>query len=245
MLDRLTGWSTRHRLIVVVAALLFVVSLLVLLYLAGNPSRDGRTVMRGPAPIPSRSPSASRTTTAQPSASPALSALSRTDDPVAYAREVAAALFDVNPAVVSRAEFLDFWRGELPTVVYSDGAAKGLTLHVQNVDAIDNLTSSWIPPESVWETDAAEHTTSQFQITSVSVPDYWVEAVAQGTFRDPGLHMERVMGVLTQTYGTDTAHRQASARSIVIDLGLLCRPTEPGGCRLLAPQPPPGGDISQ
>ena len=68
------------------------------------------------------------------------------------------------------------------------------------------------------------------------VPDYWIEAVANGTFRDPGLRMERVMGVLTQTYGTELAHRATAARPVIIDLVLLCGPTQPGGCRLLAPQ---------
>ena len=153
-----------------------------------------------------------------------------------YARAVAAALFGVNPGVVSRAEFLRFWREQLPTVVYSDGAVKGLTLAVQNQDAIDNLTSSWIPPQAAWSAEASQDTTNSFAITSVSVPDYWIEAVANGTFRDPGLRMERVMGVLTQTYGTELAHRATAARPVIIDLVLLCGPTQPGGCRLLAPQ---------
>ena len=166
--------------------------------------------------------------------------LPRTDDPAGYARQVAAALFDVDPAAVTRPAFLRFWQGELPTVVYADAAAKGLSLAAQNADAIDNLTSAWIPSQAVWDSEAADQTISQFTITSVSVPDYWANAVAAGTYRDPGLHLERVMGVLTQTYGRDPAQRYTSARSVVIDLGLLCGPTQPGGCRLAAPQQPPG-----
>jgi hypothetical protein len=71
-----------------------------------------------------------------------------------------------------------------------------------------------------------------------------VNAVAAGTFRDPGLRMERVTGVLTQSYGTDPPHRSSTARPVVIDLALLCGPTQSGGCRLVAPQPPPGPGTS-
>jgi hypothetical protein len=108
-----------------------------------------------------------------------------------------------------------------------------------------------------------DHTRSRFTITSVTVPDYWANAVANGTYRDPGLHMERVMGVLTDTYDTSNARtaaagtsavgassasstvttgvpgRGSTSRAVVIDLGLLCGPTQPGGCRLVAPQKPP------
>ena len=132
-----------------------------------------------------------------------------------------------------------------PTVVYTDAAAKGLTLREQNHDAIDNLTRWWIPPQQVWDSEAADHTRSRFTITSVTVPDYWANAVANGTYRDPGLHMERVMGVLTQTYDTSdattgstgssavaappasptgTRGRGSTSRAVVIDLGLLCGP---------------------
>lgn len=176
------------------------------------------------------------------SATPApasMSALVRTDDPAVYARAVASSLFDVDPAAVSRSAFLRFWSEEFPTVVYSDAAAKGLTLAVQNRDAMTNLTSAWVPPASAWSSEASEHLQNQLTITSVAVPDYWVNAVAAGQFRDPGLRMERVLGVLAQSYGA-TGQRFSSSRSVVIDLALLCGPTQPGGCRLLAPQQPPG-----
>jgi hypothetical protein len=220
-------------------------SLIVLLLLAAHP---GHTRARGPLSVPI-SPSAEPASPSHPSVSSlprtVPPTLPRTDDPVRYAREAASALFDVDPEAVTREEFLQFWRGELPTVVYSDAAAKGLTLATQNSDAIENLTDSWIPPRDAWNSEAAERTTNRFVITSVSVPDYWINDVAAGIFRDPGLHMERVMGVLTQIYGIDPTDRQTSARSVVIDLGLLCGPTQPGGCRLLAPQQPPGaGDAA-
>lgn len=174
-----------------------------------------------------------------PKASPAMPALVRTDDPLAYARSVASTLFTVDPGVVSRSEFLRFWGNELPTVVYSDAATKGLTLAAQNRDAMTNLTSAWVPPPSAWSSEASENLKSRLTITSVTVPDYWVNAVAAGQFRDPGLHVERVLGVLAQSYGA-TGRRFSSSRSVVIDLALLCGPTQPGGCRLLAPQQPPG-----
>lgn len=245
MYDWLTGSSSpRRRLAVaaVVAALIGSLVLLLLLAVHSPRSRSGSFDRAPAAAAPDTSVSMDRPSVSsnEPTVLPALP---RTDDPVAYAREVATALFDVDPAHVNRAEFVRFWRGELPTVVYSDAAGKGLTLATQNADAIDNLTSSWIPPQSAWDSEASEDTRNRFRITSVSVPDYWVNAVAEGTFRDPGLHMERVMGVLTQTYGTHSTHRQTSSRSVVIDLGLLCGPTQPGGCRLLAPQrPPTAGD---
>lgn len=248
MFDMSAGsWSGRRRLAIAAVVAALVGSLGVLLLLAGHSSPGGSISSARPARGSAANISAAPGRSAVASTGRAiLPALPPSDDAAAYAREVADALFDVDPADVSRMEFLQFWRGELPTVVYSDGAAKGLTLTVQNADAIDNLTSSWIPPASAWASEATEHTTNRFTITSVSVPDYWVNAIADGTFRDPGLHMERVMGVLTQTYGTDPAHRQTSSRSVVIDLGLLCGPTQPGGCRLLAPQKAPGaGDATQ
>lgn len=243
MFDTITGWSPRRRLAVggVVAVLVAVVAGV---FLAGvrtdgrsNASRKG--VQSSPSAPPASMPDLPAT-----SPPPVLPALPRTDDPVAYARAVATALFDVDPAAVSRADFLRFWTDELPTVVYSDAAAKGLTLAAQNADAIDSLTKSWIPPQGAWDSEATARTTNQFRITSLAVPDYWVNAVAEGTFRDPGLHMQRVMGVLTQTYGTDPLRRHTSTRSVVIDLVLLCGPTQPGGCRLLAPQPPPGAGLA-
>lgn len=221
-------------------AVVAVIAALALWSAAGRPgpatelprARAGKTMASRPQPPPSAS--------ATPPASSPLPSLSRTDDPGAYAREVAAALFGVDPATVTRAEFLQFWQGELPTVVYTDAASKGLTLSAQNADAIDALTRWWIPPQAAWVSEAAEHTINRFTITSVTVPDYWANAVADGTFRDPGLHMERVMGVLTLQYGLDPLHRETASRSVVIDLGLLCGPTQVGGCRLVAPQPPPG-----
>lgn len=232
-------WSPRRRLTVAGAAVLAAVLVAVALMLTASApslhSASGPTVVSAPAAASTASPM-----TSAPKSSSVLPPLPRADDPATYAREVADALFDVNPAAVTRAEFLRFWQAELPSVVYSDAAAKGLGLAAQNGDAISNLTQAWIPPQDAWRSEATEQTTNQFTITSVSVPDYWVNAVADGSFRDPGLHLERVMGVLHQSYGTDPAHRQTSTRSVVIDLGLLCGPTQPGGCRLLAPQAPPG-----
>jgi hypothetical protein len=182
--------------------------------------------------------------TASPSLkSPAsIAALPSTDDPVVYASAAASRLFDVNPSIVGRPQFVAFWRANLPTVVYADGAAKGLTLAEQNADAIDNLIHGWIPSEATWRAEATDALVSQLRITSIFVPDYWVNAVTSGEFTDPGLHMERVMGVLTQTYGL--GHRYSATRTIAIDLGLLCGPTQPGGCRLVAPQKPPGQDAN-
>jgi hypothetical protein len=214
----------------------------------GRPAAHAQTA-RSSAPVqfgppggsaPPRSSSVSSSVTPSPTPQVAIAALPVTDDPVVYASAVADRLFDVTPSKVSRGGFLAFWRANLPTVVYADGAAKGLTLAEQNADAIDNLTHGWIPSDATWGAEAADATVSQLRITSVSVPDYWVNAVAAGEFTDPGLHMERVMGVLTQSYGV--SHRYAVTRAIAIDLGLLCGPTQPGGCRLVAPQKPPGQD---
>lgn len=246
------GWLTRRRIAIAVVALVLTGSLTVLVLLATQGSRipnarPTSTPLTYSPPASAANRARSTPPTVQPSSIPpaALPALPRTDDPVVYAREVADALFGVSPGAVTRDQFLRFWRGELPTVVYSDGAAKGLTLAVQNQDAINNLTTSWIPPQGAWTVEAQEHTVNSFQITAVSVPDYWIEAVANGTFRDPGLQMERVMGVLTQTYGGDPGPRATAARPVIIDLVLLCGPTQPGGCRLLAPQQTAGaGDAA-
>lgn len=227
MLEVISSWSPRRKIAAVGVALVLLALVILLLVTAMRAHRD-------PAATPTPRPRAGAPSAPPITLAPALPPLPRTDDPVVYAREVATALFDVNPSTVTRPEFLQFWQAELPTVVYSDGAAKGLTLAVQNADAIGNLTSSWIPSQSAWDIEAAQHTTTRFLITSVSVPDFWMQEIAAGTFRDPGLHMERVLGVLTQTYGVGERH--TLSRSVVIDLGLLCGPTQPGGCRLLAPQ---------
>lgn len=229
----------RARLAAAAVLALAAALILTLVMTRHSPRPTGHAAARVPSPVESTpATSATQPIPSVPTSStaPAAPALVRTDDPVTYARAVAAALFDVAPADVTRPAFLAFWEHELPTVVYSDGAAKGLTLRAQNADAIDNLTSYWIPTQAVWTSDAEQRTTGHIQITSVTVPDYWVNAVADGTLRDPGLRMERVMGVLTQSYGTST--RETSSTSVVIDLGLLCGPTQPGGCRLLAPQQP-------
>lgn len=194
-----------------------------------------------PPPTANSRPAASTQST-RPAPTPrpaeALPALPTTEDPAAYAAAVAARLFDVSPADLPRADFLRFWRANLPTVVYSDGAAKGLTLRTQNADAINNLTHGWIPSQATWTSEAAEATVGRLRTISVSVPAYWIDAVSSGEFTDPGLHMERVTGVLTEDYGV--GRRYTTTRPIVIDLGLLCGPTQPGGCRLLAPQQPSG-----
>jgi hypothetical protein len=239
VIDSFTAWSPHRRLITLgLAASVIVLSLVAALLLTSSRTSD-RAAPNAPTkalPAPSASAVPGPTPTA-PSA--ALRPLPRTNDPVTYARDVAGALFGVSPVTLTRPEFLTFWQGELPSVVYADAATKGLTLAAQNADVIDNLTTSWIPPQPAWDSEAAEYTMNRFTITSVSVPDYWVNAVADGTFTDPGLHMERVMGVLTQRYGADPARQYTSSRSVVIDLGLLCRPTQAGGCRLVAPQQPP------
>ena len=223
------------------AALLTVV---VMTFLAVRGTHRAPTAQRQVDVVPTRTasapvvpPSATPPASDEPAA-PTHAALMRTDDPDTYARSVAAALFDVDVRTVSRDAFLDFWTQQAPSVVYSDAAAKGLSLEAQNQDLIDNLTTWWIPSSAVWSSEAAADTVQQLQITSVTVPDYWANAVADGTFRDPGLRMERVMGVLTQHYGTDQRH--TATRALVIDLALLCGPTQPDGCRLLSPQQPPG-----
>jgi len=234
------SWAPRRRLAVVglLAATVLVVASLVFMRVGSAP-RARSTIPPNPSPA-TLSAAVDSGSLSPSSSSEALPPLQRTDDPVAYAREVATTMFGTRPAAVTHAQFVHFWEGELPTVVYSDASAEGLTLAVQNSDALANLTNFWIPPATAWASEAMEQTTSRLRITSVSIPDYWVNSVADGTFRDPGLRMERVMGVLTQTYGADPARRSTSSRSVVIDLGLLCGPTQPGGCRLLAPQRPPG-----
>ena len=229
--------SSRRRVVWIVCIALIVsgVAIALLFAMTRRPNRESTYVASTPpavsaplaAPTPSRNP-------------PLITALPVTDDPVAYTRAVAEHLFDVDSSAVSRAQFLAFWEQNLPTVVYSDAAAKGLTLPDQNADAIDNLTHGWIPTEAGWRAEAADATVSTLRIISITVPDYWINAVASGQFVDPGLHMERVMGVLSQVYGV--THRFTARRAVVIDLGLLCGPTQPGGCRLLAPQMPPGQD---
>jgi hypothetical protein len=236
----LASWPRRRRLAVagLAVATVLVVSVILFLRVSAAPQLRS-TIPAASSPATLLAPFEPGPASPSPSGE-ALPPLRRTDDPVTYARDVAIALFGVRPAAVTRAEFLRFWQGELPTVVYSDASGKGLTLDEQNGDALDNLTSAWIPQAAGWASQAAEQASNRFTITSVSVPDYWANSVADGTFRDPGLRMERVMGVLTQAYGTDPAHRYTSSRSVVIDLGLLCGPTQPGGCRLLAPQKPQG-----
>jgi hypothetical protein len=223
----------------IICAVLVVVGLavtLLLIALTGKPHKTLTDV--APAPATATAPTAdSPSPLSQSKVPPRMPALPVTDDPSVYARAVARDLFDVEPAAVSRQQFLTFWEQNLPTVVYSDAATKGLTLADQNADVIDNLTHGWIPTEAGWRAEAANATVSKLTITSIAVPDYWINAIAAGRFYDPGLHLERVMGILTQTYGSSV--RYTARRAIVIDLGLLCGPTQPGGCRLLAPQLPP------
>lgn len=231
-----SDWSVRRRCLVLALIFCTLVCTLAVVSLGethhspaamgrGHSSRPSKSIAGAPGPS-----SLSRTVT------PTLPA---TDDPALYAKEIATALFGANPAQTSRAELLLSMQSELPTVVYSDAASKGLTLERQNLDAMQNLTKYWVPSPAAWSSEARDKTANSFTITSITVPDYWANAVAKGRFRDPGLHMERVMGVLAQSYGTNPMHRYRSARPIVIDLALLCGPTQPGGCRLVAPQPQP------
>jgi hypothetical protein len=227
--------SSRRRAVWIVCIAL-IVSGIAIAALFAMTQRPHRESIDNASTVPAvRTPAVTPTPSQHP---PPTAALPVTDDPVAYSRAVAEHLFDVNPAAFSRQQFLTFWEQNLPTVVYSDAAAKGLTLPDQNADAIDNLTHGWILTDTGWRAEAANATVSTLRITSITVPDYWINAVASGQFVDPGLHMERVMAVLTQRYGV--SQRFTSRRAVVIDLGLLCGPTQPGGCRLLAPQTPPG-----
>lgn len=234
---------TRRRtmwLIIGVIAVLAGLTLTLLFALTRQPHPRPKHISSSTTATPAASSS-----TPSPAGSPAnIAALPVTDDPGSYADAVAERLFDVEPAAVSRQQFLNFWEQNLPTVVYSDAASKGLTLPEQNADAIDSLTHAWIPTDAGWKAEAASGTVGQLTITSTSVPDYWINAVASGRFVDPGLHMERVLGILGQTYGISS--RYTTRRAVAIDIGLLCGPTQPGGCRLLAPQVPPdqGGTLS-
>ena len=239
MLDLIDLTAAPKKAIVVCVSTLLVVAAILVALIAHTGAPRAHRALRSPVAPTARPGIPASALPGSGSPSTSIAALPRTDDPVQYAREVATALFDVAPASVTRTSFLRFWRGELPTVVYSDAAAKGLTLVAQNGDAVSNLTQWWIPSAAAWASEATEQTSSTLTITAVSVPDYWVNAVADGTFHDPGMHMERVMGVLTQEYGTDPSRRFSTTRAVIIDLGLLCGPTQAGGCRLLAPQQPP------
>jgi hypothetical protein len=237
-------WSRRRKLTIVSVGALNLALVLTIL-LIGHDSHPHSGANPQPptaaAPVSSLPTPAATSTSASPTtSSPALPPLVRTNDPVQYATAVATALFGVDPAAVTRTRFVQLWQRELPTVVYADGAVNGLTLTTQNGDAMDNLTTSWIPSAGVWQDEARAHTVNTVKITSVSVPDFWGAAVANGTFTDPGLRMERVMGIVTQTYQANAGHPVTTTRPVVIDLGLLCPPTQPGGCRLLAPQLPDG-----
>ena len=49
------------------------------------------------------------------------------------------------------------------------------------------------------------HQCSPKKISQTSRPAYktsWINAIAEARFQDPGLHMGRVLGILTQTYGS-------------------------------------------
>jgi hypothetical protein len=229
--------SSRRRVVWIVCIALIVSGIAIALLFAPTQRPHKESTYLASTPPAASPPAATPTPSRNP---PLITALPVTDDPVTYARAVAEHLFDVDPVAVSRQQFLAFWEQNLPTEVYSDAAAKGLTVPDQNADAIDNLTHGWIPTDAGWRAEAADATVSTLRITSITVPDYWINAVASGQFVDPGLHMERVMAVLSQTYGV--TRRFTSRRAVVIDVGLLCGPTQPGGCRLLAPQAPSGQD---
>jgi hypothetical protein len=253
LMSSFSTWPPRRRRTVIAAAVVIVAVIALVIALAANggsshtarrssPPGTAGTPPGGPGGSGSAGRSGTNTTTAPSPPAHTVPALPATEDPVAYARAVADVLFTVDPAQISRQQFLDYWKDQAATVVYADAAKLGLTLPEQTGDVLDNLTQGWIPSESVWQQEAAAKTKATFRITSVNVPDYWVNAVADGKFTDPGLRMERVLGVLTQTYGPDPKHPAHSARSVSIDIGLLCAPTQPGGCRLIGPQKPPGAD---
>ncbi|MFE3774506.1 hypothetical protein [Streptomyces sp. NPDC059122] len=204
-------------------ALLGTAVLVVLVALAGLAAyltRDGRQ--------PSKSPVAqqSSASTASPSGSPssgtrarALSVLPNTDDPIAFGKAAAAALWSYDTRAYSQAELLTALRGWLTTETkYADPAS---------VDAV-------VPSPVLWKEMAANGQFATAKVNEGHFPDSFTRALQA----DPGTVTQAYVYAVTVSGKQSIAWKGSpagGAENRVTTLAVQCRPSHP--CALAGVMP--------
>ena len=146
--------------------------------------------------------------------------LVHTDDPLTYARAVAAALFD-----------WDTNAGYLPTDVTAPVLADADPSGEETAGLITD-TSDYEPTTDQWLDLGAMNVTQQLEITSATIPSDWPEVVANahGQLR-PGTTAVTIVGVRHRT-GTWQGAPASTADPVSFSVFVACHPTWPR-CHLL------------
>lgn len=177
-----------------------------------------------PAPLETGSSSQPSTSAAGPPPRP----LASTSSADAYAAAVAKALWTVGYSRNTRDQLLAFWRGEIAAAVPA-GTPAGTTLADARAASLSTV-EAYIPTQGAWEALAADRTTGEFAVTSVSEPSSWVQAIAANKIIDPGLTARTVVGIQTTSYGPAAA-RHTVKQTQQVTVAMLCPPTQ-DSCRV-------------
>lgn len=133
-------------------------------------------------------------------AGPVPAVLPKTDDPVVYARAVAAALFDWNTT-------LGYAPADYSAPVVADGDPSG-----EEIPGLTTDVTSYLPTTDEWTQLTGMQVVQHLTITSAVVPSKWPEAVAQahGQLR-PGTTAITITGTRHRTGTWDGQPQEMSA----------------------------------
>jgi hypothetical protein len=208
---------TRRQVALIATAVLLVAALMAGVYgLVTGPSPSGAE---------SRSPAAAvtaghRTASNTKASDPTSAALPRTNDPIAYARAVAAALFDWDPAA-------GFLPADYQAPVLADADPSG-----EETPGLITDTATYMPTVDQWLDLGAMNVTQTLSIRSAAVPASWATAVAQahGELR-PGSTAVTIEGTRQRT-GIWNGATSSTSSPVSFTVFVACAPAF-DRCRVL------------
>lgn len=208
---------TRRQVALIAAAVLLVAAVVVGIYgLVAGPSRGGAG-SRGPASAVTEGP---RTATDTKVSDPTVAALPRTNDPVTYARAVAAALFDWDTAA-------GFLPADYQAPVLADADPSG-----EETPGLIADVATYMPTVDQWLDLGAVNVTQTLSIRSAAVPASWATAVAQahGELR-PGTTAVTIEGTRQRT-GIWNGETSSASLPVSFTVFVACAPAF-DRCRVL------------
>lgn len=208
---------THRQVALIAAAVLLVAAMVVGIYgLVTGPSPSGAGA-RGPA---AAVPAGDRTVSDTKVSDPIVAALPRTNDPITYARAVAAALFDWDTGV-------GFLPADYQTPVLADADPAG-----EETPGLITDIATYMPTVDQWLDLGAMNVTQTLSIRSAAVPDSWARAVAQahGELR-PGTTAVTIEGIRQRT-GIWNGETSSTSSPVSFTVFVACEPAF-DRCRVL------------
>lgn len=137
----------------------------------------------------------------------------RTDDPIAYARWVAATLFDWDTAT-------GYQPSDYTASILADGDPSG-----EEMPGLIGDITTYVPTTDQWLNLATMNVAQQISITTATIPTDWssIEASAHGQLR-PGTTAVTIIGTRHRT-GVWNGDPQTASGPVSFTVFVACRPT--------------------